>query len=65
MKSRIESETKKQNRVKLTKYWESRGVFIPDNESIDDYIVVPGEKSDWLLYPIVKWLRGIFSVKAK
>lgn len=57
MNNLLESETRKQNRIKLTNYWKNRGVFIPENESIDYYIVVPGDKTDWAFYPFVQWLK--------
>lgn len=52
-----ESETKKRNRKLLTEYWEARGVRIPENETIDDYVVVPGDKTDWLFYPLIEWIK--------
>lgn len=45
-----ESETRKNNRKRLTEYWEARGVKLAPGETIDDYIVVPGDKTDWLFY---------------
>ena len=53
-----ESETRKQNRIALNKYWESKGVKLDPLETIDDYVVVPGDKSDWMFYPIYNWLRN-------
>lgn len=52
-----ESDTRKHNRKKLTEYWEAKGVHIPPNETIDDYVVVPGDKTDWAFYPVVEWIR--------
>lgn len=45
-----ESETRKRNRKLLTEYWEAHGVKLAPGETIDDYIVVPGDKTDWLFY---------------
>lgn len=55
-----ESETRKKNRIALTEYWESKGVKLGPLETIDDYIVVPGEPSDWLLYPLVEKIKKLF-----
>jgi hypothetical protein len=52
-----ESETRKQNRIRLTQYWEDKGVKLHPLETIDDYIVVPGDKTDWAFYPLVKWFK--------
>ena len=48
------SETRKQNRIALTKYWKSKGVKLDPLETIDDYIVVPGDKTDWVFYNFFK-----------
>jgi hypothetical protein len=55
-----ESLTSKNNRLILTEYWEKKGVVIPKNESIDDYIVVPGDKTDWLFYPLIIRIKSLF-----
>ena len=49
-----ESETRRQNRIALNKYWESKGVKLDPLETIDDYVVVPGDKTDWLFYGLVQ-----------
>ena len=49
-----ESETRKQNRTTLTQYWKSRGVKLDPLETIDDYIVVPGDKTDWVFYGLAQ-----------
>lgn len=59
-----ESETKKNNRKQLTEYWEAHGVKFAPGETIDDCIVVPGDKTDWFFHPfavrIGRQLRRIF-----
>lgn len=52
-----ESEIKKSNRKMLTEYWEAHGVVFAPGETIDDCIVVPGDKTDWTFYPIIEWLK--------
>jgi len=63
---RYESKTRKENRKLLTEYWEARGVIFAKGETIDDCIVVPGDKTDWLFYPAFKWIKEkIKHVKTK
>lgn len=52
-----ESETRKRNRKLLTEYWEAHGVKFAPGETIDDYIVVPGDKTDWAFYPLIQWIK--------
>lgn len=52
-----ESQTRKQNRIALTQYWQNKGVKLDPLEVIDDYIVVPGDKTDWVFYPLIQRLR--------
>ncbi len=52
-----ESETRRLNRIALTQYWESKGVKLDPLETIDDYIVVPGDKTDWAFYPFIEWIK--------
>jgi len=54
-----ESETRKQNRIALTKYWENKGVKLDRLETIDDYVVVPGDKTDWVFYNFFKKLKRL------
>ena len=49
-----ESDTRRLNRIALTQYWESKGVKLDPLETIDDYVVVPGDKTDWVFYGLVK-----------
>jgi hypothetical protein len=56
---RGESETRKKNRIALTEYWESKGVKLGPLETIDDYVVVPGEPSDWLLFPLIEKIKKL------
>lgn len=52
-----ESETRKNNRKLLTEHWEAHGVKFGPGETIDDCIVVPGDKTDWAFYPLIQWIR--------
>lgn len=53
-----ESETRRLNRIALTQYWESKGVKLdPNLETIDDYIVVPGDETDWVFYGFAQRLK--------
>lgn len=52
-----ESETKRKNRKELTEYWEAHGVKFAPGETIDDCIVVPGDKTDWAFYPLIQWIK--------
>lgn len=53
----MQSQTKINNRKKLTQYWVSKGVNLDPLETIDDYIIVPGDETDWIFYPLIKWLK--------
>ncbi len=53
----MESQTRIDNRKKLTEYWKSKGVKLDRLETIDDYIVVPGDKTDWAFYGFSQWLK--------
>lgn len=44
----FESETRRLNRIALTQYWESKGAKLGPLETIDDCVVVPGDKTDWV-----------------
>lgn len=52
-----ESETRRLNRIALTQYWESKGVKLDPLETIDDYIVVPGDETDWVFYGFAQRLK--------
>lgn len=54
-----ESETRRLNRIALTQYWESKGVKLDPLETIDDYVVVPGDKTDWVFYGLVQKVTQI------
>ncbi len=54
-----ESKTRRLNRIALTQYWESKGVKLDRLETIDDYIVVPGDKTDWAFYGFAQWLKKV------
>ena len=56
-----ESETRRLNRIALTQYWESKGVKLDPLETIDDYVVVPGDKTDWVFYGLVKRVTQVWS----
>lgn len=58
-----ESETRKQNRIALTQYWQNKGVKLDPLEVIDDYIVVPGDKTDWVFYPLVEWFKRKLGIR--
>ena len=55
-----ESETRRLNRIALTQYWESKGVKLDPLETIDDYVVVPGDKTDWVFYGLVKRVTQVW-----
>ncbi len=54
----MQSQTRLNNRKQLTQYWESKGVKLDPLETIDDYIVVPGDKTDWAFYGLTDWLKS-------
>lgn len=52
-----ESIVRQKNRIALTQYWGSKGVRLHPLETIDDYIVVPGDETDWEFYPLTRWFK--------
>lgn len=54
-----ESKTRQHNRKLLAEYWKAHGVEFAPGETIDDCIVVPGDKTDWAFYPLMEWLKRI------
>lgn len=56
----MESQTRIDNRKKLTKYWERKSVKLGRLETIDDYIVVPGDETDWVFYGFAQRLKMVF-----
>jgi len=54
-----ESETRRLNRIALTQYWESKSVKLDPLETIDDYVVVPGDKTDWVFYGLAQRVTQI------
>lgn len=52
-----ESKTRKENRKLLTEYWEARGVIFAKGETIDDCVVVPGDKTDWLFHGVFEKIK--------
>lgn len=42
---------------RLTEEWEAKGYKLAPGESIGDYVIIPGDETDWLFYPVIKWFK--------
>jgi len=51
------SQTFRENEKRLTEEWEAKGYKLAPGESIGDYVIIPGDETDWLFYPVIKWFK--------
>ena len=51
------SQTFRENEKRLTEEWEAKGCKLALGESIGDYVIILGDETDWLFYPVIKWFK--------
>ena len=52
------SQTFQDNEKRLTEEWEAKlGYKFALGESIGDYVIIPGDETDWLFYPAIQWIK--------
>ncbi len=52
------SQAFRDNEKRLTEEWEAKlGYKFAPGESIGDYVIIPGDETDWLFYPVVQWIK--------